>query len=57
MSTSYVLKKCKRFGFANSLEEIRKNVDEPILLESFEENEGTLDKNTHHNFVVNLQSD
>lgn len=57
MSSSYVLKKCKRFGFASSLEEIRNNVNEPILLESFENDEETIDKNTHHNFVVNLQSE
>ena len=58
MSSVYTLKKCKRFGFANSFEEIRKNISEPILLDSFDD---TLlekfNKNTHYDFVVDLQSD
>ena len=37
MSTTYVLKKCKKFGFANDMNEILKNVENPILLESLED--------------------
>ena len=53
MSTIYSFKRCESFGFADSLEEIRKNVSDPILLKDFETSE--FEKTHHYNFVVDLQ--
>ena len=58
MSTTYVVKKCKKFGFSSSLEEIRKNIENPILLESFEFNpEEFPEIENHFDFVIDLQSE
>lgn len=57
MSTEYSFKKCKSFGFADSLDEIRKNIDDPVLLMNLDEAYEKYDTNKHWNFVVDLTSD
>ena len=62
MSTYYSVKKCNKFGFANDINEIIKNIENSILIESFEDNYldelyNKLDKSKNNNFIIDLQSE
>ena len=60
MSTYYSFKKCYKFGFANNINEILKNIDNSVLIESLEDDylDELFDKfhNSDISFIVDLES-
>lgn len=60
MSSLYSVKKCLKFGFADNISEILKNIENPILIESLEDDylDELFDKfhNSDISFIVDLES-